>query len=517
MEKNYHWIPPLLLGLAFLTIFLYIFAHPNRINFDAALLLQSGELLYQGKIPYVDFVPLDPPMIIYVNAIPAAIANIFSLNPILVSSLFYACFAIYCVFLTKTLFFFSDLHFRYNQIYILLLAFTLYILAGLFLGYWGVRDFLFSLALVPFLVLRFIRNEKGKISVPLAVLTGATFGIFCVFKHYFVIIFIINELFYVFKNRSFKSVFCLENYTFLGVCFLYAIHFFFVPPGIAEGYLGKLVPMLVNNYYKFDESYSNIILNLKYFWILSILIFFAALWFAFRGSHVIKEKGNISSLLPPLLVAFLAAIFMFFIQHKGWAYQLLPACAIMSLILGVLYSEIMELKWVCNAAAVSSVIAAIILVFALHSPRHHPLEETISHYSKENDAVLVISSSVTDAYPITVQMKRKPGTRYLTSYPLAFYPSHTSNTQNYRYPDWNQLSKEEREFVNELLIDINANQPSLILIKNGQGCAGCPEGMNEFKYLEHLGFMNRLSEYVRQPNINNFAVYTYMLDKSISN
>ena len=112
------------------------------------------------KTPYVDFIELDPPMIFYLNTIPIAIAHLLSASRILIFSLCVAGLALYSVLrLIKTLNY-SRLNISREQIYLLSIFFTFLPLWVLARDLWGEREFLFTLALVPFLALRFVRAEK---------------------------------------------------------------------------------------------------------------------------------------------------------------------------------------------------------------------------------------------------------------------------------------------------------------------------------------------------------------------
>ena len=70
---------PIIAGLAAL-----IALNPMRIKSDCALYLEMGRQLLEGKLPYVDFGEVNPPLIIYLNAIPAFFAKYVGINIIVV-------------------------------------------------------------------------------------------------------------------------------------------------------------------------------------------------------------------------------------------------------------------------------------------------------------------------------------------------------------------------------------------------------------------------------------------------
>src|ERR1700679_1637233 len=62
---------------------LYKLRYPLEINTDNAVYLAVAQLLLGGKQPYVDFYDTNPPLIMYLNVIPAAIGNWLGLNSII--------------------------------------------------------------------------------------------------------------------------------------------------------------------------------------------------------------------------------------------------------------------------------------------------------------------------------------------------------------------------------------------------------------------------------------------------
>ncbi len=51
-----------------------ICSSPWRIHHDAARCLTAGDVLFQGAVPCVDFFAIHPPLIMYLSAVPIALA-----------------------------------------------------------------------------------------------------------------------------------------------------------------------------------------------------------------------------------------------------------------------------------------------------------------------------------------------------------------------------------------------------------------------------------------------------------
>ncbi|HMY02717.1 MAG TPA: hypothetical protein PKA48_05155, partial [Candidatus Obscuribacter sp.] len=76
-------IPVFMVALGLLLLsganFLYWSMHPLSISADQSVYVQSGLLLLQGKVPYLDFFDFNPPLIVYLNVIPVLVARALAL------------------------------------------------------------------------------------------------------------------------------------------------------------------------------------------------------------------------------------------------------------------------------------------------------------------------------------------------------------------------------------------------------------------------------------------------------
>jgi hypothetical protein len=66
---------------------------PLFLNHDNALFLEYAAMLLDGAVPYVGFMDLNPPLVIYLNTIPVAIARAVGASPIPVFTLTVAALA----------------------------------------------------------------------------------------------------------------------------------------------------------------------------------------------------------------------------------------------------------------------------------------------------------------------------------------------------------------------------------------------------------------------------------------
>jgi hypothetical protein len=127
------------------------------------------------------------------------------------------------------------------------------------------------------------------------------------------------------------------------------------------------------------------------------------------------------------------------------------------------------------------------------------IADLISRYTIEGQPVLFISTTIT-AYPILLQMNRKPGSRYLSCFPIAmFYMGVEGKTnRGFPYHVGEDTPKDERRFLEELAQDIGTIRPRLIFVDDGGKYAGCPEGFVLKEYLRTVGFIETAMRYYRR-------------------
>jgi hypothetical protein len=165
-----------------------LLASPSRINADSAMYLQIGELLLHGQRPYVDFLDINPPMVMYLNVIPAALARISPFPTITTFNL------LIWVLVAGTLAQTWWLIRRVPQAGAARVAGTLAcgLAAGhviaLFGSNWGEREQIFMAAAAPYLALRFLRTHGVPVARWSSIAIGALAGVTACMKPHFVFI-----------------------------------------------------------------------------------------------------------------------------------------------------------------------------------------------------------------------------------------------------------------------------------------------------------------------------------------
>ena len=152
----------LLLALAFGGSLAYILFNPLTTSLSSAFYLQAGEMLLEGQTPYVDFVDVNPPLIIYFSALWAGAAKLLGLHPITTILLGVWLLSVMSALATRGILraaFAPDEGYHADLLAMALALGLLYVLMphkGV-----GEREHLFIIAFFPYLAIRFRRWRSG--------------------------------------------------------------------------------------------------------------------------------------------------------------------------------------------------------------------------------------------------------------------------------------------------------------------------------------------------------------------
>jgi hypothetical protein len=216
------------------------------------------------------------------------------------------------------------------------------------------------------------------------------------------------------------------------------------------------------------------------------------------------------------------AVGLYFAQHKGWSYHQMPAIGSLALLLALLPASL-PLGRIRSKIAVGVVgtlvpLAAGLVAIDETTTFRAPLVERvvpdegfspiIRRYTRRREPVLFVSTSVTPAYPLLLQLDRRPGSRYLWFFPIAMVSreSRIARPVDARDNDW--LAAQERRFLSELADDIKVRLAPVIFVDSANACHGCPIPFSVFEYLQRHGALDFvMRNYTRQPDIAQFAVF----------
>lgn len=497
--------------------------NPFRVRDDCAYFMQAGLLLLEGQVPYVDFIDINPPMIMYISAIPAAVSRIVELNPIPVFSLFVvACVAI-STEMIRGLIMKSRLVSDPSEVG----CFVLTWLAFNVLMYWrldfGQREHLLTLFFIPFLVVRWIRGEGGAVTRLSACTAGILAAVGVLMKPQFLLLPFMSEIYWIVKRGSDYHLFDTELIAFLGTGVLYAVHFMFVPTAMREDLFFRWLPFVFEKYAAFEQPWK-IVMMRKDFLFAAVAVLVPLLVPA-------GVFGRLWSLTGPLSVTALAGLFSFLLHRTGFSYQLIPAIGPACLILGLLVNECAKVLLfrkrdgkfdrLCSQKGFYVLFLVLLMVSGtaagwlitakgMNTMRSTEVRPVIEKFSHKGDRILILSPPVEDSYPVLLQTERKHASRYLVPFPVGwFYLNAGVNPAgDFPYREKGKIPREEALFLKELEDDVIRFRPVLIMIPHHEGCHGCPGGFNLLKYFTRNGFVtDTMRDYDLLTRTDRFTVF----------
>jgi hypothetical protein len=504
----------LLLAVAFAGSLAYILFNPLSTSVGSALYLQAGEMLLDGQTPYVDFVDVNPPLIIYFSALWAGAAKLFGLHPILIFSLGVWLLSGLSVLATREILratFSSDESYHADLLAIALSLGLLWVLTpqkGV-----GEREHLFMIAFLPYLAIRFRRWENEVSSIPLATVAGLLAGIATCLKPQFLAIVLAPELYLIVTRRRVRPLFAPETFALAAAGVGYAVHFLLLPEGMRTELFARWIPLIVERYWVFENPLS-VILRENVLWVGIGLCMGVAVFI------VHPERASPAwRFAQTLTVVALAGLVLLFAQHTGWAYHAIPAQFAFLGVIGLLVAEMGHLGFTNLRApfikTLNLVLGAILLAmaalcgaFVIRAWSGAPLASIVasSWFAREiientapRDYVLFVSTGPIHAYPLLVQLDRRPGSKFLWLFPIPMlYANVPQSSDGYPYHTSAAQSEEERLTLQELSNDIARKQPVLVFIEISR-CEFCPPRFSLLEYLKLQGFFETV--------LSDYAVY----------
>ncbi len=527
-QNSQRFIVPLVISfLLVISSGIRIIRDPAAIHPDCALNLQLGKMILDGKVPYVDFIEINPPLIMYLNTFPAFLAKVFDPPIIFVFQMLVFFLMIWsileCWLFTRSL----KVNGLNNRVMLMMAMASVMVLIK---GEFGQREHLFMLVYLPYVLLRLNREEDIPHGLPHSVLVGILAGVGLCLKPHFLLIAFFIEMIALARHRSIRILFQPESMSILGFVIIYVMHWFFVPAEMREEFFGRWVPFITERYSAYDaRSFSGLWIPwVQSYWpvdthasrglriILSLIIrgfqtgvLFWGLILLFRG--ITPVPRHITS----FLFLMLSCLILFWSQRKGFSYHLIPLdFAFFGLVSFVCipvagpYNGILSFKRVNSF--VSILVSSLGILLSISAATGIPggfhgiagetrsLEEQNFHaflkqHTQQDDRVVVISTGVSPAYPTLLQLGLKPGSRYIWTFPIAliYEPMKSSVKSLPMYHTVEEQTPEESLMLSELEEDIRLNKPKVIAVKNSPRNSALPDGFNLLEYLRFNGWIDR--------------------------
>lgn len=457
---------------------------PLGINSDSAMYLECGRQLLEGKVPYRDFVDLNPPLIMYLSTIPNLVGRAFGISSITAFNV-----------LVAGLVGWSGYRFhRFLRNRWLTLGALAASLVALYLrhpppnvtGYrpFGQREHLMVLLFLPFFAVRMIRHEDpARIRRREAILVGIAAGLGLALKPHFLLLAAAPEVYWLLRRGGLRRLVDPEILAVAGVHVAYGLHFLLVPSAMRDEYFHRWTPLVWSGYDAFHATTG---------YLLSYAADFIAVVLVACAIAVFRRRADRRYL--PMAAMALAGLLLYLGQRKGWVYHLVPAWTGASLIFALALSELAArkglLRDLAHATLLGGLVVASVWLVGARSSAVESIDQQVTReieaHSRAGDRVVLLSTAPWPVFPALVRSGRVPGTRYLWLFEIPML---------YRLDPESRREADARIF-SELLADLDQSRPQLIGVVRGS-CFACPPGMSLLDYFRGHGLT--FSEYQSLP------------------
>jgi hypothetical protein len=519
---------PALVAFVLLVRALVVLEHPYEINHDSATLLHVAQLLLEGRLPYVDIFETNPPMSWYLHILPVYVARLLDTNVIVVAELGILLLTALVALSIRPLAGRAGESLRRLESGAMALAVALspWILTGLMFGQ---REHVFALLIVPWVLVRWVRHQQGAIAPAVAALVGGAAAVAgCMKPPLFLPLLLVPDLYWAATARRIRNIWTAEIVAAVSVTLIFGLHLFVFPAGVWRIFFSRYLPLLAGGYASYNRPFPEV-WSAAGQWLTAP----ALLAVLFLGLPL-KRRIVSDSLARPLAWLTLCACVVFLLQRKGFAYHAVPARIWALPLLGLGVARIVDLAgervgprlrmptfarpW---AAATGWTLTLALLLYTIglaatsRADLPAPATDSYSHllvrFTSPGDNVMILNSSVLPAFPMLVQLKRRAGTRYISTVPLPLLyhfskPAPGTPLGHRLDPRW---QKEEQQFLVDLREDFRKYKPRLVLVNASRTCARCPAGLGIARYLRVKGFLPRELEetYTFLGHTDEYEVY----------
>jgi hypothetical protein len=305
MKKNAQIM--LILAIAIMVIFtlvreIYFFPLLDLIpNPDSAWLLYAAKRLLGGQKLYVDIIETNPPLIVWLSAIPVYLAQIIDGSPFTIAVLLVTLLNLFSLWLiAKTI--------QGQKIIgenFAFFAILLYISFGFFLftpALYGQRETLFITLVLPYLMW-----SLNKVGFQKKIIFMAAIG--CAIKPFFMLIWGINELINAAYQRNWRLLFAWHNWLIAAVQLVYLAAIYLLTPE----YITDILPALRFTYFTYSSSWQDFIKTICEVGAVMLVV----LWLA-------KLRGAYLHICLRVWGWFFACVGLILLQQKNWLNHLYP-------------------------------------------------------------------------------------------------------------------------------------------------------------------------------------------------
>lgn len=481
-------------GLILALLFRCVFNFSWPINHDCAMYVAAGQLVLEGKVPYVDFVDLNPPLIFYLSAIPAW----FNQNTHIDVEKCFALFIWLLSLISWLLAFVVSRRYEGRDFHCvgpILFGLAAFSFITNEWGEFGQRQYIAAISIIPFVLVRWLRALGDKPDCYLSICIGTLLSIgMSLVPQYLIVPLAFEAALRIADLRAslssaskaiLKSIRDPEILSLIMGGIAYGVAFLLLPTAAKDAFLNRWMPLTMRGYAAYNANWD------------ALTIFpFIIGCFPLCIIAAFLSRRNRCTLTIPLACFCVAAYVAAFVQLKGWYNHYLPLLAG-----SILYLCVQTAVWMNGKKSFNSVwakvAASILLLLLCTAPSillrfsftyPHGELDTIKRETKHGDSVMVLSTSVPDTYPAVLLSGCTNASRYLFYFPIEMLRFEEKSAKSSALRA--QAVSEQRRVLNEIEQDIDRAKPKLIIIPTGKSEDEKKNSM--MTYFQQLGLLNKI-------------------------
>jgi hypothetical protein len=435
---------------------------------DTGWLLYAAARMLDGATLYVDLVEVNPPLIVWLNAIPVALSRASALSPILVYRILVLMVVLISMVVSARLIkrgMAGEPKERARLLVLLLLFGTL----TLAREDYGEREHLLLALAAPYILLTWLRTEAVPVSRPVALATGLAAGVGIALKPYFALLWLGLEAYLWAASRPRRLSLRVESLMVIvvGAAYLAAVVLW------APQYL-DIVRLMAGPYYDFLSNSLGVTALLGDGAVLPL-----AAMLAYVALHRLSRRPRLSAVLLAATVALYASAVL---QHKGWRYHFYPSMALGAALLGTLVAELRRRPVTLAGRAYFGLAAAGVagaVAWAGVAAVVQSLDPLDRRYDADPDvarlipvvrgggtggSVMVFSWSIASTYPLVNYSGVESASRFNSMWILgAVYRDRIMAEAPLRYRERAGMGDLER-YLNDAVVEDLARRPRMLLV-----------------------------------------------------
>ena len=464
--------------------------HPLRISPDQSMFVAIGQLILEGKRPYIDFFDVNPPLAFYIHIAPVLLAKYLAVTPPQAFWYTVTFLWLYSVIFSLWLLWRQSNH-RESFVFMpLIVSFSCLTLQLCSDDEFGQREHIYLLLFIPLFIVRWLRWQQLNLPKTATIVAAliAALGLFM--KPSYLITLAVLELAWLIDNRRWRNLFAPEMIVLIVFGIIYAGCLLAMPQAMKNGYFGMMVPVFTLGYGEYGTSLMFQFVGWGPYWkdYFLLLIYTCSL-------GVIL--GRFSTLIMPLMAFTLLGFASYLLQGQPWFNHALPFLAGVYMLAGVeaaiivfiVRQLIQKFVKVFDAILLSALclwqlqvhnndvteqkkqvkeapkLTLMNIGYTVNLPKADlpELALEIFKYTEPGEQVLIMTRSIAPGYPLLLQTRRRPASRYLHAMllPTTIFARDTTKSQVMK----DKMDGFKEQILAEYREDIENNKPPLILIQ----------------------------------------------------